>query len=83
MQFLSENRLNRCQIFGRHGYFNTESEPIFGFVQQQLQHLANTTISHIQTDSRDNSKQFKQPYIYAQLTKIKPELQQRGCLIIH
>ena len=34
MQFLSENRLNGCQIFGRFStvrFLKTESEPNFGF----------------------------------------------------
>jgi len=31
MQFLSENRFNGCQIFGRFGLLKTESEPNFGF----------------------------------------------------
>jgi len=31
MQFLMENRLNRCQIFGRFGLLKIESEPNFGF----------------------------------------------------
>ena len=31
MQFLSENRLNRCQSFGRFGFLKTEYEPNFGF----------------------------------------------------
>ena len=31
MQFLSENRLNGCQIFGQFGFLKTESEPKFGF----------------------------------------------------
>jgi len=30
MQFLSENHLNACQIFGRFG-FKTKSEPNFGY----------------------------------------------------
>jgi len=32
VQFLSENRLNRCQIFGRVGFSKTESELHFGFL---------------------------------------------------
>jgi len=31
MQFLSENRLNGCQIFGRFGSVKNESEQNFGF----------------------------------------------------
>jgi len=31
MQFLSENRLKRCKIFGCFGFLTTESEPNFGF----------------------------------------------------
>ena len=31
MQFLSENRLNECQILGRFGLLITESKPNFGF----------------------------------------------------
>jgi len=31
MQFLSENRLNVCQIFGLFGFLKTKSEPNFGF----------------------------------------------------
>jgi len=31
MQFLSENHLNGCQIFGRFGFLKTESELNFGF----------------------------------------------------
>jgi len=31
VQFLSENRLNGCQIFGLFGYLETESEQNFGF----------------------------------------------------
>ena len=33
MQFLSENRLNGCQFFGRFGVLKTESEHKFGFPQ--------------------------------------------------
>jgi len=32
MQFLSENHPNGCQIFGRFGFLETESEPNFGFL---------------------------------------------------
>jgi len=32
MQFLSENRLNGCQIFGRFRFLITEYEPNFGFL---------------------------------------------------
>ena len=31
MQFLSENRVNRCQIFERFGFLKTESKPNFRF----------------------------------------------------
>jgi len=31
MQSLSEDRFNRCQIFGWFGFLQTESEPKFGF----------------------------------------------------
>ena len=31
MQFLSENRVSGCQIFGRFGFSKTESELNFGF----------------------------------------------------
>jgi len=31
MQFLWENHLNGCQIFGRFGFLKTESELNFGF----------------------------------------------------
>jgi len=31
MQFLLENRLNRCQIFGQFGFLKTVFEPNFGF----------------------------------------------------
>ena len=32
MQFLPENCLNSCQIFGRFGSFKTEAEPICSFL---------------------------------------------------
>jgi len=31
MQFISENRLNVCHIFGRFGFLETEFEPNVGF----------------------------------------------------
>jgi len=31
MQFLLENYLNRCQIFGRSSFFKTDTETIFGY----------------------------------------------------
>jgi len=31
MQFLSEDCLNGCQIYGHFGFLKTESEPNFGF----------------------------------------------------
>jgi len=31
MRFVSENRLNGCQIFGQFGFLKTESELNFGF----------------------------------------------------
>jgi len=31
MKFLSENRQNRCDIFGWFGFLKTKSEPNFGF----------------------------------------------------
>ena len=36
MQFLSENRLNGCQFFGRFGVLKTESKHKFGFPQNLI-----------------------------------------------
>jgi len=37
-QFLSENHLNACQIFGRFGFVKSESEPNFSFPHIRRQH---------------------------------------------
>ena len=41
MQFLSKNRLNGCQIFGRFGFLKTESEQNFGFPHIPTVHMEN------------------------------------------
>ena len=50
MQFLSENRLNGCQIFFtvRFGFLKTESEPNFGFPHIPIQHPITMPLSHTQ-----------------------------------
>jgi len=40
MQFLSENRLNACQIFGRFNFVKTESKPTFGFLHIPSFHVS-------------------------------------------
>ena len=67
MQFISENRLNGCQIFGRFG-FKTESEPNFGFPQIPITNVVQTVPTWLYFDGEGILTFIGLPYSSTDIT---------------
>jgi len=56
MQFLSENRVHRCKIFGWFGFFISESEPNIGFTPNSSENLQDNENKSVRTEDNSHNK---------------------------